>query len=411
MKKLLIPSIIAGALASTSVFADSNSGALAISQVAPENNSGPFILYKSGKDQLSMLGYLHVALNNESEANSNTDPKLTSGSSMLGLDYVQYLQNNWLFNAHSAWGFDFLNQNTGDDSDPMFTNDESYIAFKHHSDNWDTGISAGKRYGVYYDVVSGTDMYNSFDQVGSGVYSNNSNGAGFGTGEADGVIQWRNDFGPVSFALQYATAHTNQEQFGALTNSSTDAQGNIKHGYGVNIMGHLDIGTGLNFGVAYNQAQVDEINVAGTTVNNGAVSNGELTPKAQAIGVQYGQWGRGKGWYAAANYGVYRNQENFAGWTGYVTANNTIYDKAQGMDAKVAYSFANGIRLLGGYDTLRQDTAGDAAKIQYAVYGIYWDITERVEIFTENDINMSTNSDGTSNHNDIYNVGARYYFI
>lgn len=398
MKKLILPLLIAGTIVSTPAFATSD--------------SGPFILYKSNSDQLSMLGYLHVAVNNETDANSNTDPKLTSGSSTIGLDYVQSLQNNWLFDGYTAWNFNFLNQNTGDDSVPMFTNQESYIAFRHSSDGWKTGISAGKRYSVYYDVVSGTDNYNSFDQVGSGVYSNNSNGAGFGTGEADGVIQWRNDFGPISFALQYATAHTNQEQFGALSNGSTsDAVGNIKHSYGANAMVHLDVGTGLNFGIAYNQAEVNQVDVDGTLVDNGAVSNGELTPKAQAVGVQYGQLGRGDGWYAAANYGVYKNQENFAGWTDYVTANDTIYNKADGMDAKVAYSFTNGIRLLGGYDTLRQDSAGDAAKIQYAVYGVYWDITERVEIFTENDINMSTNSDGSHNHNDIYNIGARYYFI
>ena len=77
-------------------------------------------------------------------------------------------------------------------------------------------LTAGKQWGVYYDIASYTDNFTVFGGESNGVYSGQTDGGWKGTGRADNAIAYRNSYKNLSVGIQTQLFSGNTNFAGAL---------------------------------------------------------------------------------------------------------------------------------------------------------------------------------------------------
>jgi predicted porin len=182
--------------------------------------------------------------------------EVQNNSSRLGLIMATSQRKGWSFVARGEWGINLVkndrainldnNNDTGwatlkeGDPDQTIWTRLGYlgVAYKDYGE-----FSIGKRWSVYSDVASWTDMFDVFGGWGSGMYPGGTDGGYVGTGRAEKIVMYRKTFDRVFLGAQ--------AQFRGENEVAVES-------YGLAV--HMEAAPGLRLGAAWNDSHVrDEI--------------------------------------------------------------------------------------------------------------------------------------------------------
>ncbi len=189
----------------------------------------------------------HIAFSGKSAAIENN-------SSRLGLMMISDTRSGWSLLARAEFGVNLVKNDTsfllaGSDEDRWATLKEGdpdqavwtrlgYVGVEYER----TGeISIGKRWSVYSDVASWTDMFDVFGGWASGQYPGGTDGGYTGTGRAEKVLMYRHTIKGVFVGAQM--------QMRGVGDRVVDSYG---------LASYLSVAEGLTLGAAWNDAWVDE---------------------------------------------------------------------------------------------------------------------------------------------------------
>lgn len=366
-------------------------------------------LYNDQTNSVNMMGWLGFAALNDGHETSVID-----NFSRVGFRFDRQEKNGWHSFAHTEWG---INMVTSDDgliytqgqgggqlsasktSDFLF-NRLGYVGMEH--DKWGK-LTFGKQWGAYYDVAYTTDVLNAFTGWSVGAYTFGDGGL-TGAGRADAALQYRNTFGNLHIAVQYASKQNSEVAL-------YDNQGNA-----------LNDGSELSFDPSYGASATynftDKFKVLagfnrGDFTGNLAGKDVDNTNQIIGIGAQYGsfyQYAPGRdadGLYVGFN--AHKSEQN-------ELVGGDLYDST-GAEFIVAYQYENGFvpTLLLTYQDL--DTDENTAiqgkwTRQFAVLGLHYRYSRDTIMYAEAKIDFSDMDDKAYEdlQDNNYAVGIRYFF-
>jgi len=238
-------------------------------------------------------------------------------------------------------------------------------------------FSWGKQWSTYYDVGALTDEFNIYGGETVGVY-NLSDGDPSGTGRASAALQYRVDYGLVSFAaqVQNRSAGGNDQKFADT--------------YGGSVL--LSPAEGMTFGVAFNMVR--------DGVENPAPDTKQVPEGDQAL-VLGGSVERGP-WWVAYTVAWLEDHETddegrfFSGW---------------GTELFARFSLTESWRILGGFNYLTpEDEHPGQYRIAYGMIGAEYAFVNNSAVFTEVKLEGSRDSEGDSHRPTIFGLGMRFNF-
>ncbi|MFD1216510.1 MULTISPECIES: porin [Microbulbifer] len=371
-------------------------------------------IYQSNEVTLYMEGYFTAHM-----VNTFGDTKMQDGASRIrfGLNIPAY--DNWDTGFNLEWGVRAISSAQdlviqGDQQAQPGDRDQSLYLRQGHAfakhEKWGD-FSAGKQWGVYYEVTYITDWYNVSGGLASGTYGLNSDGGPAGTGRADSALAWRKswkfDAGELKLGLQYA-AHVADLDIMVDDIQGPDTQlvcpsGDCEYGlsHGISLTYRTDIGDGLFFGAAYNRVKLDIASQRGlifdtsgdepVLISDRFAFNSSSNDWASAVGAFYGKGAFQPGLYAALVY--QRSQNNQLAPVGSVEGITNFFD-ARGSESFISYSWGpqNCYSVYGGHNLLESDDPGFEAalvranryKLQQIYLGFEYRWTERVKLYMEN---------------------------
>ncbi|MCQ1059726.1 porin [Photobacterium sp. DNB23_23_1] len=285
-------------------------------------------VYNDGTNTFSVGGRLAA-----SARFSDGDSELRNQSSRINFSYTHALESGWDIGTRAEWGYDALANNN---EDSLLSNRLGQIT----ADKDGIGhFTIGKAWSVNYDLTGRTDMFWIYGGEAAGNYDGiSSDGGVHGTGRADDVIQYRNNFNGLQVGLQYQFEDNNDD---------------YERESGYQAMINYDFDFGFGVGAAYTQTKFDDREDA-------KIANFGLSYNANNLNI-------------AANYNEFRNHQVGAG-NGYGgvfadgdlnTVGGTI-KSATGTEVFVSYDI-NSFQILGGYNHLEDDNSD--AKYAYGVIG------------------------------------------
>lgn len=197
---------------------------------------------------------------------------------------------------------------------------------------WGT-FSAGKQWGVYYDVTSYTDKFNVFGGQGSATYVAGTDGGATGTGRADQSLTYRNKLGPVSL--------------GAQVQMRSAYNGYFFDGFGLSAQ--VNILKDLKVGAAFNQSYLVD-----TLVSSGGILGLKDHPTYFTLGASY----TGKRFELGAVWATETNGDLTKGLVndpiqGLITP--TVVYNAQGVEFFGKLKFEK-LNILAGYNFYNPET-------------------------------------------------------
>ncbi|MBY5947867.1 porin [Photobacterium rosenbergii] len=348
--------------------------ALAVAAVAASSSVHAVEVYNDGTNTFSVGGRLAI-----SAKFADGDSSLNNQSSRINFGFTHALENGWDIGTRAEWAYNAL-ANSNDGSN--ISNRLGFIS----ADNEDFGnFTLGKAWSVRYDVTGKTDRFwiNGGDTAGN--YDGISGDGGVhGSGRADDVIQYRNNFYGLQVGLQY--------QF-------QDSNSNFDRDYGYQAMAgyEFDLGAGiLSLSGAYGETKFDDREDA-------RVANAVISYETSAI-------------YVAANYGEFRNHQSEttnaafskSDFTSNSVTNNGMIKSATGYELFASYTFDQ-FQLLGGYNLLEDDNS--SAKYAYSTIGAAYFVGPMV-LATEYKIDTSskTNTGADADLDNVFAILARYNF-
>lgn len=336
-------------------------------------------IYKDHKNAVEIGGFIDARI-----INTQGETEVVNGASRINFGFSRELTHGWNAFAKLEWGVnpvgnsDIVYSNRFESiQDEFFYNRLGYVGLSH--DAYGT-LTIGKQWGAWYDVVYGTNYGFVWDGNSAGVYTfNKDDGAVNGVGRGDKLVQYRNSFGDVSFAIQ---AQLKNSDFYTcdIENIAQDAcaeewnagkkeaqQVTFDETYGASITYKATDKLSLMAGVNRGQFDID-------------YGNGD---QKTAIDLIYGAgiiWGDfdNNGFYAAANVNKQENHD---------TDNiGRLIEDAVGVETLVSYKFDNGLRPFVSYNMLDAGKnyviqpnfnadPNDMFKRQFVVVGLHfvWD--------------------------------------
>lgn len=390
---------------------------LAASIITLASNANAVPIYQSNEVTLYMQGYFTAHMIN---TRGNTSMQDGASRIRIGLNVPAY--DKWDTGFNLEWGVAAINsaQNLiiqGDQqAAPGDRGQSLYLrqghAFAKHP-KWGE-FSAGKQWGVYYEVTYITDWYNVSGGLASGTYALNTDGGVTGTGRADSALAWRRtwefDAGEFKIGIQGA-AHVADLEIDVELDPDTRLVcpiGDCEYGqsHGIAAVYRANIGDGLFIGAAYNRVKLDIASKDGLLFD---ISSGEpvlITDQyefsassntwASALGMYYGQEAFAKGFYGAVVF--QRSQNNELAPPGSVEGITNFFD-AKGSESFFSYTWGrdNCYSVYGGHNYLVSDDPGfeaalvvdDRYKLAQYYLGVQYRWNERVRLFWENAIDAS----------------------
>ncbi|GLS83873.1 porin [Paraferrimonas haliotis] len=325
MRLGVISSAVAAALATPSVLA--------------------FEVYNDDVNSLTIGGYADIRA-----VNTQDTTEIIDGTSRINFDFVRQMGNGWSTQAKMEWGVNLVGNTdlslTGDyvhtRTDEFLNNRLGFIGA--HHDTYGS-FTAGKQWGVYYDIAHNTDIPHVWAGTSSGVYTFNGDGGLNGTGRADKAFQYRNEFGNFKLGLQVQARNASDE--------IDDLQGNpppvplandpnqirsISYDNTFGISARYQVMDELELGIAYNHGKFE-----GAFVDGRALSE---TDKITGVSATWGGM-YDEGLYVGfnANQAEYHEVDN-AG---------RIMPKSTGAEAVVSYAMDNGFVPLVMMNYLKAD--------------------------------------------------------
>jgi predicted porin len=193
---------------------------------------------------------------------SGRSAEIENNSSRLGLMMTSDTRSGWSLSARGEWGINLVKNETafslddyddigwstlkeGDPDQTIWTR-LGYVGVEYER----TGeLSIGKRWSVYSDVASWTDMFDVFGGWASGQYPGGTDGGFTGTGRAEKVLMYRHTIKGVFIGAQMQMRGTGKR---------------VVDSYG--LASHVTVADGLSVGAAWNDAWVEDsirVNIPG----------------------------------------------------------------------------------------------------------------------------------------------------
>ena len=362
--------------------------ATAISAILYSVSASAIDLYKDKSNSVTASGAIGVAV-----VNTNDETHLVNGGSKIHLDFSHALKNDFNVIGTFEWGVNLVGDNQiafNNDSlveqqnGDFFYNRLGYVGFSHPKYG---SLTFGKQWGAWYDVVMDTDYGAVWDGNASGTYTFLSDGDLNGVGRAEQAIQYRNQFGGLSVALQMQVKHDEftMDDMNPFPMADMDSNTKVK-GQGYTAEYGNTYGVGLRYQLTkmftvtagYNRGEFD--------INN---DNGSKMSEVDDIyggGVVFGDWLK-PGFYAAANYSVsqYHDVDNIG----------RMLPEAKGIEAVTSYLFDNNFRVYVQYDDLnagdkyQQAYDGDKFERQNVITSLQYQYDPQLLIYLENRTDLS----------------------
>ena len=306
--------------------------------------------------------------------NNDDISELTDSLSRIGVKFTRKLDNQWLAYAGAEWGLDIIDTDgslalsgdslrAADDQDESIWQRLGYVGLSHPK--WGK-FSVGKQWSTYYDVTKFTDVMNTFSGRASGTFNFGTDGGVSGTGRAEQVLQWRNQFNKFEVSAQV---------------QATDDVINVEDN-DLDIAGEGELDTSIGASVIYNINPLAKIglaiNFADYKFTDNSGENITIDDKIWALGGYYGQFDSGL--YAALVYSQSQAHE--------IDNLGHLID-AKGLEAYLRYTFTNRYSVYLGYNHLQEDDQeygeqlGQDYELKFTVLGVAYQWAEDFKLYSE----------------------------
>lgn len=381
-------------------------------------------VYQDNANQFTIGGQLDARLITDQSLKHS--PNMVSKGTHVSFNFAHKMSDGWTASSVFDWGFDPFggkgftttskDQLDTGDSKIKLTSRLGYVALS--NDMYGT-ISFGKQWGVWYDVVSGTDNAVIWGGSADGAYTFSNNGATNGVGRADRVIQYRNTIGDFSFAVQTQLQNNTVD----LSGTGVTGPGLFPRASAMNINNNKlsSLSYKNTYGVSASYTLMNDLQfVIGGNIgkfdakSEGKAANFSRTDYIYGFGVNYGNLSN-EGLYVAAN--VNKNQWHQTGFGG------ALLPEAVGVEFYTAYNLGNGLRpyavfnhLQSNDDYYTENGKVVESKMQYAAFGLAYTWDKNVFVYAEGKIDFSDykTDNGTSvtksEDKNGFGVGIRYKF-
>ena len=370
--------------------------ALAIPMLLAATSANALELYKDEKNSLTLTGWLGFAAVNDSH---ETD--VVNNLSQMSFNFEREERNGWTAYARTEWGINIVSGENSlvldgsalaaEKTEDFLNNRIGYVGMSH--DKWGS-LTFGKQWGAYYDIAGTTDLPNVFAGYSVGAYTFGDGGLN-GTGRADSAFQYRNDFGPLHIALQYA-ANSNHKI--VEDNAQLESDDNYGASLTYSVNDKLSLLTGFNTS-----------KVTGTIDG----TNVDLTNEIIGIGAMYGEY---------YHYADGRDSKGlYIGFNAHQSENNEVVDgqfyDATGAELMVAYQYDNGFVPMAVLTYLDLDTDSTSAiqgkwTRQFAMIGLHYRYSNDTVMFAEAKLDFSSMDDAAqeAGEENGFAVGINYFF-
>ncbi|WP_043316018.1 porin [Microbulbifer sp. HZ11] len=385
---------------------------LAATAITAASGTQAVPIYQSNQVTLYMEGYLTAHM-----VNSFGDTSMQNGASRIriGLNVPAY--DLWDTGFNVEWGVNAINSAgnvviQGDQQAALGETQRSLYLRQGHGfakhPKWGE-FSAGKQWGVYYEVTYITDWYNVSGGLASGTYALGTDGGVTGTGRADSALAWRKSWeteaGEFKIGVQYA-AHVADLEINVDLGPGMELEcphGDCEYGisHGIAAVYRADIGDGFFIGAAYNRVKLDIQTDNGLVydlssgervlIDSNYPINSSSNDWTTALGMYYGKEAFAKGFYGAVVF--QRSQNNELAPAGSVVGITNFFD-AKGSESFLSYTWGkdNCYSVYGGHNYLVSDDPEfdaalvDANRYKLAQYylGVQYRWNERVRLYWEN---------------------------
>ncbi|MFB2652403.1 porin [Shewanella seohaensis] len=356
-------------------------------------------IYKDDKNAVEIGGFIDVRV-----INTQGETEVVNGASRINFGFSRELTNGWNAFAKLEWGVnpvgssDIVYNNRFESvQDEFFYNRLGYAGISH--DEYGT-ITIGKQWGAWYDVVYNTNYGFVWDGNSAGVYTfNKDDGAVNGVGRGDKVVQYRNSFGDVSFAVQ---AQLKNSSFYTcdienITESACEAEWNAGKKEAQQVTYDYTYGASLTYKATDKLSLMAGMNRGEFDVAYGTGEQKTAVDLIYGVGATWGDFDK-NGLYAAAN--VHKEENHDTDNIG------RLIKDAYGVETLVSYKFDNGLRPFVSYNILDAGNdyviqpnfnadPNDVFKRQFVVVGLHfvWDPNTVLYVEARKDYSDFTSTD------------------
>ncbi|WP_198783014.1 porin [Shewanella putrefaciens] len=356
-------------------------------------------IYKDDKNAVEIGGFIDVRV-----INTQGETEVVNGASRINFGFSRELTHGWNAFAKLEWGVnpvgssDIVYNNRFESvQDEFFYNRLGYAGIS--NDDYGT-ISIGKQWGAWYDVVYNTNYGFVWDGNAAGVYTfNKDDGAVNGVGRGDKLVQYRNAFGDVSFAVQAQLKNSSFYTCDVedITEEACEARWNQGEADSQQVTYNYTYGGAVTYQATDMLSLMAGINRGEFDINYGNGDQKTAVDLIYGAGITWGNFDN-NGFYAAANVNKQENHD---------TDNiGRLIKDAYGVETLVSYKFDNGLRpfisynlLDAGKDYVIQPNfnadPNDVFKRQFVVAGLHfvWDPNTVLYVEARKDFSDFTSAD------------------
>ncbi|WP_297894724.1 porin [Shewanella sp.] len=356
-------------------------------------------IYKDDKNAVEIGGFIDVRV-----INTQGETEVVNGASRINFGFSRELTHGWNAFAKLEWGVnpvgssDIVYNNRFESvQDEFFYNRLGYAGIS--NDDYGT-ISIGKQWGAWYDVVYNTNYGFVWDGNAAGVYTfNKDDGAVNGVGRGDKLVQYRNAFGDVSFAVQAQLKNSSFYTCDVedITEEACEARWNQGEADAQQVTYNYTYGGAVTYQATDMLSLMAGINRGEFDINYGNGDQKTAVDLIYGAGITWGNFDN-NGFYAAANVNKQENHD---------TDNiGRLIKDAYGVETLVSYKFDNGLRpfisynlLDAGKDYVIQPNFNadpdDVFKRQFVVAGLHfvWDPNTVLYVEARKDFSDFTSAD------------------
>jgi len=356
-------------------------------------------IYKDDKNAVEIGGFIDARV-----INTQGETEVVNGASRINFGFSRELTHGWNAFAKLEWGVnpvgssDIVYNNRFESvQDEFFYNRLGYAGIS--NDDYGT-ISIGKQWGAWYDVVYNTNYGFVWDGNAAGVYTfNKDDGAVNGVGRGDKLVQYRNAFGDVSFAVQAQLKNSSFYTCDVenITEEACEARWNQGEADAQQVTYNYTYGGAVTYKVTDMLSLMAGINRGEFDIDYGNGDQKTAVDLIYGAGITWGNFDN-NGFYAAANVNKQENHD---------TDNiGRLIKDAYGIETLVSYKFDNGLRpfisynlLDAGKDYVIQPNfnadPNDVFKRQFVVAGLHfvWDPNTVLYVEARKDFSDFTSAD------------------
>jgi len=363
------------------------------------NSSQAVEIFNNGKTDFNIEGNVSVFL-----AKNDDFSELSDGFSRYLFHTSHQMTGDWKSLAKLEWGVQVSNTDnqvvvnhsnltsTGPSDENVWLR-QGYVGIAH--DKYGS-LTLGKQWGVTYNITGVTDVFDIFGAEAVGVYNFGTDGGFSGTGRAEQAIQynWSND--KFTIGLQYQATEEIID-LGGFNEEPLESEVNFTDSFGFSLLYKAPYNLGFGFG--YNKAKISLVQQSNISASvDDIVVTGHIT---------YSHL-RAKGFQMALVFADMENHE--------INDVGKVMHKAAGIELHSSYRFDNNIALVLGYNSLKDNSAGDIGSNgrfhkKYIVVGAKYHWIEEFHLFAEFKIDSSTASEQDVDlSEDAFGIGMAYEF-